>query len=145
MKTNEEKAMTCQVKTNEVGNAVKVEGKAKARTEAEKEAEKLQREIDRKTEELQRKLKELEEKQTLNRHRTTFLETLESLGEVENKLRGDETFETKVCKINFSSCANYRDESICTISNTSLLLDFIGFIRGRINEKVSEIENKLLN
>lgn len=107
------------------------------------ELEEQQREIDRRTAELQKKLKELEEKQVLNKNRTRFMETLDNLNKCEEELLVNNEFETNACRVKFY-CGNYGERETFTISNRALILDFISFMRERINNKVRDIELQLL-
>ena len=112
--------------------------------EQPKTAEQLQNEIDQRTAELQKKLQELEAKQKLNRNRSKFIETLDNLAEFEEKLNVDDSFETGLFRIKFCSIQNYRENDLFSVSNTSVLLDLIAFMRERIKNKVSDIEKLLL-
>lgn len=108
-------------------------------------AEQLQAEIAKKQKELQSKLQELEEKQKLNNNRSKFIETLDNLAEFEKSLQEKDTFETNVFRVKFCGVENgYRENDLFSVSNTSVLLDLIGFMRERINTKVAEIEQQLL-
>lgn len=108
-------------------------------------AEQLQAEIAKKQKELQSKLQELEEKQKLNNNRSKFIETLDHLAEFEKSLQEKDTFETNVFRVKFCGVENgYRENDLFSVSNTSVLLDLIGFMRERINIKVAEIEQQLL-
>ena len=109
-----------------------------------KTAEQLQAEIDQRTAELQKKLQELEAKQKLNRNRSKFIETLDKLAEFEEKLNVDDSFETSLFRIKFCSVENYRENDLFSVSNTSVLLDLIAFMRERIKSKVADLEQQLL-
>lgn len=122
---------------------------AKAAKEQPKEqaqtAEQLQEEIVKKQKELQMKLQELEAKQKLNSNRSKFLETLDNLGEFKDKLDEMDSFETNIFRVKFCSVENgYRENDLFSVSNVSVLLDLIDFMRKRINVKVAEIEQQLL-
>lgn len=106
-------------------------------------ADKLQQEIKEKQKELQNKLKELAEKQKLNDARSKFLEALDSLENVQNNLDSETEFETRLCRLTFST-GEYSREEICKLSNTKIIRDFIDFIKGRIKIKISEIETELI-
>lgn len=108
------------------------------------ETEKLQEEIDRKTAELQKKLAELAEKQKLNKHRTRFLETLDSLKDFERKLSEEVDFETKICKITFYHQENYRENEVFSISSVPVLQELIPYLCGKIKTKVTDLENQIL-
>jgi len=107
------------------------------------EAARLQKEIEEKTAALQATLRELERKQKLNKNRSKFLQVLDQLAEFEAKLRDENDFETSVCKMAFSE-GGYSRTELFTISCTPVLLDGIGFLRDRIERKVSEIEAELI-
>lgn len=122
----------------------KEEPKEKAQ-EQPQTAEQLQAEIAKKQKELQSKLQELEEKQKLNNNRSKFIETLDNLAEFEKKLMEKDCFETNIFRVKFCGVENnYRDNDLFSVSNTSVLLDLIAFMRDRINIKVAEIEQQLL-
>lgn len=124
------------------------QGKEEAKTEKTEElktAEQLQAEIDLRTAELQTKLQELEEKQKLNRNRSKFIETLDQLAKFEKEIMEKDTFETNIFRVKFCGVENnYRENDLFSVSNVSILLDLIGFMRERINLKVVEIEQQLL-
>lgn len=111
----------------------------------EQTPEQIQAEIAKKQKELQQKLQELEAKQKLNSNRSKFLETLDNLGEFKDKLDEMDSFETNIFRVKFCSVENgYRENDLFSVSNVSVLLDLIDFMRKRINVKVSEIEQQLL-
>lgn len=108
-------------------------------------AEQLQAEIDKKQRELQKKLQELEEKQKLNNNRSKFIETLDNLAEYEKQLQEVDSFETNIFRVKFFAVENgYRESDIFSVSNVSVLLDLIEFMRERIKIKVADIEQQLL-
>lgn len=108
-------------------------------------AEQLQAEIEKKQKELQKKLQELEEKQKLNNNRSKFIETLDSLAQYEKDLREVDSFETNIFRVKFFAVENgYRESDIFSVSNVSVLLDLIEFMRERIKIKVADIEQQLL-
>lgn len=108
-------------------------------------AEQLQAEIDKKQRELQKKLQELEEKQKLNNNRSKFIETLDNLAEYEKQLQEVDSFETNIFRVKFFAVENgYRESDIFSVSNVSVLLDLIEFMRKRIKIKVADIEQQLL-
>ena len=108
-------------------------------------AEQLQAEIEKKQKELQKKLQELEEKQKLNNNRSKFIETLDSLAQYERDLREVDSFETNIFRVKFFAVENgYRENDIFSVSNVSVLLDLIEFMRERIKIKVADIEQQLL-
>ena len=108
-----------------------------------KEAEDLQKEIDRKTQELQTKLKELEHKQTLNKQRSTFLRTLDDLAAFTDEIEKEEGFDCNVGKITFFH-GQYARETMFSISNTSILKDFVEFTTQKIKERVAALEEELI-
>lgn len=108
-------------------------------------AEQLQAEIEKKQRELQKKLQELEEKQKLNNNRSKFIETLDNLAEYEKQLQEVDSFETNIFRVKFFAVENgYRESDIFSVSNVSVLLDLIEFMRERIKIKVADIEQQLL-
>lgn len=108
-------------------------------------AEQLQAEIEKKQKELQKKLQELEEKQKLNSNRSKFIETLDNLAEYEKELQEVDCFETNIFRVKFFAVENgYRESDIFSVSNVSVLLDLIEFMRERIKIKVADIEQQLL-
>lgn len=131
---------------NAVANNAKVPSapNAKQDTAEAKTAAQLQAEIDQRTAELQKKLQELEAKQKLNRNRSKFIETLDKLAEFEEKLCVEDAFETSLFRIKFCSVENYRENDLFSVSNTSVLLDLIAFMRERIKSKVADLEQQLL-
>lgn len=126
--------------------------KEQPKTEQPQTAEQLQaeisqqqKEVERKQKELQEKLRELAEKQKLNNNRSKFIDTLDNLAKFEERLRDEDSFETSIFRVKFCDAeASYRDNDLFSVSNTSVLLDLIGFMRERINVKVAEIEQQLL-
>lgn len=108
-----------------------------------KEAEDLQKEIDRKSKELQSKLQELEHKQTLNKQRSTFLHTLDDLAAFTAELGKEEGFDCNVGKITFFH-GQYARETMFSISNTSILKDFVEFTTQKIKERVTTLEEELI-
>lgn len=111
----------------------------------EQTPEQIQAEIVKKQQELQQKLQELEAKQKLNSNRSKFIETLDSLAQYEQDLREVDSFETNIFRVKFFAVENgYRESDIFSVSNVSVLLDLIEFMRERIKIKVAEIEQQLL-
>ncbi|MBR3895843.1 MAG: hypothetical protein IKJ42_02300 [Bacteroidaceae bacterium] len=108
-----------------------------------KEADELQKEIDRKTQELQTKLKELEHKQTLNKQRSIFLRTLDDLAAFTDEIGKEEGFDCNVGKITFFH-GQYARETMFSISNTSILKDFVEFTTQKIKERVAALEEELI-
>lgn len=113
---------------------------------AQMEAAERQREIEAKQKELQKCLKELERKKQLSDNRSKFIETLDQLEEAE-KLLNPEEFETKRMKLNLhevSDSGYSRDGLNISISNSSLILEFIAMLREKVNAKITEIETELV-
>lgn len=113
---------------------------------AQMEAAERQREIEAKQKELQKCLKELERKKQLSDNRSKFIETLDQLEEAE-KLLNPEEFETKRMKLNLhevSDSGYSRDGLNISISNSSLILEFIAMLREKVNAKIAEIETELV-
>lgn len=124
----------------------KSENKSKPKSEAQRKAEELQKEMERKQKELDECLKVLEAKKELSAKRTKFLETLEQINTAEEVLNEDDTFEVSNYRLIFASSGAplYREENIFKISNRELLLNFVEFIREKINKKIAEIEAELV-
>lgn len=100
-------------------------------------AERMQRE-------LQATLQRLNALQELNRKRTKFLETLDLLADAEQRLSAEEVFEVKNYKIEFCGGKEYRPDTLFSIANRELLLDFVGFMQARIRERVSLLEEQII-
>lgn len=109
-----------------------------------KEAIALQQEIERRTAELQHCLAELERKRKLSENRTEFIAVMDKLEKSEDTLLQEEGFNTNSFKLRFGEANAYRDEDVFVIGNREIILDFIHFIRGKITEKVREIEAQLM-
>ena len=124
----------------------KSEKKSKPKSEAQRKAEELQKEMERKQKELAECLKVLEAKKELSAKRTRFIETLDQINTAEEVLNEDDTFEVSNYRLIFASSGapSYREESIFKISNRELLLNFVDFIRDKINKKIAEIEAELV-
>ena len=118
----------------------------KPKSEAERQAEQLQKEMERKQKELAECLKVLEAKKELSAKRSTFIDTLDKINTAEEVLNEDDTFEVTNYRLIFvnSGAPSYREESIFKISNRELLLNFVDFIRDKINKKIAEIEAELV-
>lgn len=100
-------------------------------------AERMQRE-------LQATLQRLNALQELNRKRTKFLETLDLLADAEQRLGAEEVFEVKNYKIEFCGGKEYRPDTLFSIANRELLLDFVGFMQSRIRERVALLEEQII-
>ena len=105
--------------------------------EQQQRAERMQRE-------LQATLQKLNALQELNRKRTKFLETLDLLADAEQRLGAEEVFEVKNYKIEFCGGKEYRPDTLFSIANRELLLDFVGFMQARIRERVSLLEEQII-
>lgn len=115
-----------------------------AKQEPEKNPEEIQEEINLKTLELQKCLAILERKKQLSSNRTSFICTLDNLNAAEESLNCEELFESKSYKLRFAEVSSYNSNDIFSISNTSILLEFVAFMRSRIMNKISEIESELI-
>ena len=154
VKNTTAEAMPTAVKGNEVTPsatppAPKAEKKgkeSKPKSEAQRKAEELQKEMERKQKELAECLKVLEAKKELSAKRSTFIDTLDKINTAEEVLNEDDTFEVTNYRLIFanSGAPSYREESIFKISNRELLLNFVEFIRDKINKKIAEIEAELV-
>ncbi len=142
------KAAAPTAKAAKVAKVAKEQPKEEPKEQAQEQpqtAEQLQAEIEKKQKELQKKLQELEEKQKLNNNRSKFIETLDSLAQYERDLREVDSFETNIFRVKFFAVENgYRESDIFSVSNVSVLLDLIEFMRERIKIKVADIEQQLL-
>ncbi len=140
-KTEEKKVLVVQVPPTD-----KAEKKPKAeKSDAVKKAEELQKEMERKQKELAEFLKVLEQKKDLSAKRTTFLNTLEQIDTAEDVLKEDNTFEVSSYRLIFAlGASSYNNNEIFKISNRELLLNFVDFIREKINKKIAEIEAELI-
>lgn len=105
--------------------------------EQQQRAERMQRE-------LQATLQKLNALQELNRKRTKFLETLDLLADAEQRLGAEEVFEVKNYKIEFCGGKEYRPDTLFSIANRELLLDFVGFMQARIRERVFLLEEQII-
>ena len=141
-------AAKAAVPTAKAAKVAKEQPKDEPKEQAQEQpqtAEQLQAEIDKKQRELQKKLQELEEKQKLNNNRSKFIETLDNLAEYEKQLQEVDSFETNIFRVKFFAVENgYRESDIFSVSNVSVLLDLIEFMRERIKIKVADIEQQLL-
>lgn len=114
--------------------------------EAQMEAAERQREIEAKQKELQNCLKELERKKKLSDNRAKFIETLDQLEEAEKLINPDD-FETKRLKLSLhevSDSGYSRDGFSTSISNSSLILEFIAMLKKKVAEKIDELETELV-
>ena len=143
--------MEKNVKNNESKNEVKNPVNKEVNTqvnneaaEAAKKAEQLKQELQKKTEELQKCLQDLQRKQELSNHRTIFINVLDQLAASEARLNEEEDFDSKMIKVKFVDMGNYRDNEVFSIGNKEIILDFITFIRERINKRIAKIEQELI-
>lgn len=120
--------------------------KGKGKNSKKDEAAKLQEEIDRKTKELARCLAELERKKEISRNRSAFIDAMDKLEEAAEKLKEEDTFETKFYKLRFSEVGNYNNSTdVFSISNRFLLEEFIKFMRKKVQLKIGELEQLLIS
>lgn len=136
----EEMAVAADVE--KVEEAPKAEAKGKKKPTKKQTAEELQAEIERKTAELQKCLADLERKKKLSNDRSAFMSALDDLDAAETKLGEEDGFNSPNYKLKFSG--GYGSGEIFALSNRFVLLEFIGFMRGRIKNKISEIEMQLI-
>ena len=127
-------------KAEEAPKATEAKGKKKP---SKKSAEELQAELERKTAELQKCLEDLERKKKLSSDRTAFMGALDDLDAAETKLGEEDGFNSPNYKLKFSG--GYGSGEIFALSNRFVLHEFIGFMRGRIKTKISEIELQLIS
>lgn len=106
--------------------------------------EALQKEIERRTAMLQQCLSELNRKQELSAHRSTFVEVLDDLENAEDKLLQEEDFNSGVFKLKFGEYHGYKDDDVFTIGNREIILEFIRFTRRKVTAKIREIEQQLI-
>lgn len=104
----------------------------------------LQKDIEQRTAELQKCLAELERKKKLSENRVQFIEVMDKLEKSEDELTQEEGFNTGIYKLKFGEGNSYRDDDVFSISNRFIILEFIHFIRGKITEKIREIEAQLI-
>ena len=130
------------VEAEKVEEAPKAEAKGKKKTAKKQTPEEIQAEIDRKTAELQKCLEDLERKKKLSNDRSAFMSALDDLDAAETKLGEEDGFNSPNYKLKFSG--GYGSGEIFALSNRFVLVEFIGFMRGRIKAKISEIETQLI-
>lgn len=109
-----------------------------------KEADELKKEIEQRTTELQKCLAELERKKKLSENRVKFIDVMDKLEKAEDELSQEEDFNTGLYKLKFCNGNSYRDDDAFSINNRLIIVEFIHFIRGKITEKVQEIEAQLI-
>lgn len=94
--------------------------------------------------ELQQTLQKLNALQELNKKRTKFIETLDLLKDAKEKMQGDEDFEAKTFRLDFNKEVSYKSDKLFSISNKSVLLDFVDFLQERIKERVELLEAQII-
>ena len=135
--------MAVSADAEKVEEAPKAEAKGKKKPTKKQTAEELQAEIERKTAELQKCLADLERKKKLSSDRSAFMSALDDLDAAEAKLGEEDGFNSPNYKLKFSG--GYGSGEIFALSNRFVLVEFIGFMRGRIKTKISEIEMQLIS
>ena len=71
------------------------------------------------------------------------MSALDDLDTAEKRLGEDDSFDSPQYKLRFSQ--GYSSGDVFTLSNRFVLVEFIGFMRGRIKTKISEIEMQLIS
>lgn len=94
--------------------------------------------------ELQQTLQKLNALQELNKKRTKFIETLDLLKDAKEKMQADEEFEAKTFRLDFNKEVSYKSDKLFSISNKSVLLDFVDFLQERIKERVELLEAQII-
>ena len=94
--------------------------------------------------ELQQTLQKLNALQELNKKRTEFIETLDLLKDAKEKMQGEEEFEAKTFRLDFNKEVSYKSDKLFSISNKSVLLDFVDFLQERIKERVELLEAQII-
>lgn len=94
--------------------------------------------------ELQQTLQKLNALQELNKKRTKFIETLDLLKDAKEKMQADEEFEAKTFRLDFNKEVSYKSDKLFSISNKSVLLDFVDFLQERIKERVEVLEAQII-
>lgn len=94
--------------------------------------------------ELKQTLQKLNALQELNKKRTKFIETLDLLKDAKEKMQGEDEFEAKTFRLDFSKGAAYNSEKLFSISNKAVLLDFVDFLQERIKERVELLEAQII-
>ena len=94
--------------------------------------------------ELQQTLQKLNSLQELNKKRTKFIETLDLLKDAKEKMQGEEDFEAKTFRLDFNKEVSYKSDKLFSISNKSVLLDFVDFLQERIKERVELLEAQII-
>ncbi|MDR2065439.1 MAG: hypothetical protein LBP85_07015 [Prevotellaceae bacterium] len=141
MNTKENKGTNIPTAQSAQENVTAV-AKTAAKVETKKSITDLQKE-------LEERLKELNYKKKLADHREIFIGTDRNLQEFQKELKEQEkagTFETQTARITFKgkSKDGYREDEIFAISNVSLIVKFIEFLRQEIKTKINEIETELI-
>ena len=95
--------------------------------------------------ELQQTLQKLNALQELNKKRTKFIETLDLLIDAKEKMQADEEFEAKTFRLDFNKEVSNKSDKLFSISNKSVLLDFVDFLQERIKERVEVLEAQIID
>ena len=123
---------------------MKANGNVLVVSPALKVAEKNGKQEEQRTAELQKCLAELERKKKLSENRVQFIDVMDKLEKAEDELSQEEDFNTVLYKLKFCQGNSYRDDDTFSISNRLIIVEFIHFIRGKITEKIQEIEAQLI-
>jgi hypothetical protein len=98
--------------------------------------------------ELAKRLQELSYKKKLADNREKFLQADKNLSDFQKELTNEDKagiFDAQSAKIVFQSLKNgYRGDDLFAISNVTMILKFIAFLRSEILEKIKEIEAELV-
>lgn len=122
----------------------KAEPAATNAPQQERKKENLAERAARMQRELQTTLQRLTKLQDLNSKRTKFIATLDLLADAKDKLSDEEDFETKTYRIDFCTGVEYRADKLFSIANRALLLDFVDFMQARIRERVTSLEDQII-
>lgn len=129
-------------------NAPKVDDAVKAAVNDQEKAAKAAKELEEKRKELEKCLKEIEHKKELTENLAKFHRTDEALSKVAEyvaKEIEDKDFDSATYKIRFVRTDVYGDrQDVAVISNVELINEFIAMLKGKIADKVEEIENELI-
>lgn len=86
------------------------------------------------------------EEKEISRNRSAFIDAMDKLEEAAEKLKEEDTFETKFYKLRFSEVGNYNNSTdVFSISNRFLLEEFIKFMRKKVQLKIGELEQLLIS
>jgi hypothetical protein len=94
---------------------------------------------------LETSIKKFQEANNLILNRNAFLNSKNKLLAFEKELKKKEEtdFEVQDCKLKLIS-GKYSGEEIISIGNKTILQDFVSFITKKIDDKISEIELKIV-